>query len=284
MPAGALTKPSTGGQMQVCLEALDRSIDESPDRILAVAVGMPIMICRGANEDYGCIYGATCPFVTHAIPDVEPPVGEYCPVELKYLSEFYKGYRAELNPEGTSFSTMSLVKEMCVLELGIMRAERLLAIDGAVVELVNIGFDKESAEIISKPEMSAKAHVWRLLLKEKIKLFEQMGLTPKAKAAIGSTFTKDPSTFAAELISQAEKIFAQRERDRLNSAVEAHGRRTDVGTQRPALPEPITVKATELPVTSPGGAAGSAGEPAKEVPERRDVERVPRHCGGTPPF
>ena len=203
---GALV-PVASDSLARHIEALTEAGGSDGEEIMSVAAGCMLMMCRGREN---CIYYSSCPFCNGTL-EPDAPEGQACPLEIKYLYTFYNGYRNEINPEGTNFSVMSLIKEMCMLEIQIMRAERMISVDGAIVEVVAVGIDKVSGTVITRPEMSAKAHTWRLLLKEKIKLFEQMGLTPKAKALIGSSMSKDPSTFAAELVSAYKDFMRKRE-------------------------------------------------------------------------
>jgi len=199
-----LTKPPS--YLSVQIQEMERTLgNEDADFLLG---GTAIMRCTGKNS---CLYEDTCPFCeTGAV--ASPPVGDNCPVEVVFLRRMFDGYKGEVCPDGANWSMMCLLRDLVGLELEKMRCERILSIDGAVIELVSIGFDKGSGTIISKPEATAKLVEWRTLVDKKVRLMEQLGLTPKARAAIGSTVQKDPSSYAAELVRVFADIMSARKR------------------------------------------------------------------------
>ena len=188
------------------------------DPIIELIGSTSLMMCQGMGA---CLYESTCRFCKSKVT-LKPPVGSQCPLEIEYLVTIYTGWRDEVCPEGKNFSSMQLIKDLCMVELKLRRADAAQAMNGAIVELVAVAIDKKTGDIIQRPEATAQIVEYRNLLREKLRLMDQMGLTPKAKAAIGSTMSKDPSTYASEVVKSFELLMRKRQQERMEGAVIAH--------------------------------------------------------------
>ena len=171
-----------------------------------------IMRCKGigqtlgdGNTIYGCPFQSGCGFCNGEIEDHDAPKGELCPFEIVMYEDRFENYCDLVDPKRTNISLMSLIKDICMLELFVTRAQRGMAISQTVVEQVTIGVDQNGVGI-EKPEISANLRAYQSLLKDKLKMLESMGLTPKSRSQIGGTISKDPSTFAAELVGMYLQI------------------------------------------------------------------------------
>lgn len=282
MPAGAMVRVRNDGITPYLNALIEGGTDTSLDRVMQIASGSAIMVCHGRDK---CIYSFSCPFCTGAIKGQNPPVSEHCPLEVVYFFQFYEGYREEICPDGKNFSTMSIIKDMCVLELNLMRTERLLSTDGAMVEVAPVGVDKATGEIMYRNEMAAKAHTWRILLKEKIKLLEQMGLTPASRAKIGSTAHKDPSTFAAELLTFFRTVYQDRQRAAAKETYDARAEKPQILPAGDIID--VEPESGEQPGLDSGGITESPGrdeEARSESPVQEDDEPRQRNYGSAAPW
>ncbi len=235
-----------------------------------LSAGLEIMICNGTGR---CVYQDTCEFC-HPDSELQPPVGDRCPIEIVFIVRHYEGYHAEICPDGANWSLECLVADVVGLELKVARAERAMAIDGAIVELVAVGMDKASGEAIRRPEVSTKLNAFRAALRDKHRLMEQMGLTPKSRAAIGSTMQVDPSTYAANMVSAFEDIMrkkkerglAEKQGGLLDDPDRTQGEIIDVSFEE-KRPAPAGVSSESGPKVNNGAANNTVGH--AETPEAK---------------
>jgi len=274
-PCGSLTGVETINNIDHIRVLLDLQGEEVD--VLNLAQGNMVMICQGPDD---CIYRATCGFCDPNSP-LQPPQGSYCPLEIVYLQKMYLGYKGEMCPDGANWSLMCLIKDVSALELQIMRSERMLAENGAVVELVAVGVDKSSGRVVERPEVTAKLEAFQKLLKEKLRFMEQMGLTPKARAQIGATVTKDPSTYAAETLAKFEEIMRRRQKERASREMGVAYVHTDGGKSLPPAGDVIDVQSPTGTCDAVGHEDGPSGTYEQGAGPHNDDGQKPSSVSAT---
>jgi len=177
--------------------------------LIKLDAGTSLMVCRGEEK---CIYFDTCEFCREDA-GMPPPIGAPCPYEVLLMSEKYDRYCELICPQRENTPMMSLIKDIVVLEMLVTRAQKAMSSTGAVVEEVTVGCTPKGV-ILTRSERSAALMAYESLLRNKLRLMSEMGLTPRARAQIGTTIAKDPSTHAAELVAKFKEIMQRRERER----------------------------------------------------------------------
>lgn len=159
--------------------------------------GVPI-ICRGTK----------CPFYeTCWIPDADLQVGERCPIEIAAIIERFDTYCKALaidwsNPEDVVDA--GIVKEIVDIEIMLLRADNLLAINGTFIEDVIAGISPKGQEY-RRPEIHKAAEFKEGLRKEKTRLYNQLNATRKDKKE-DLINGNDPSSVAARIIQKVKNF------------------------------------------------------------------------------
>lgn len=156
------------------------------------------MVCRGADK---CVYADTCPL---AMQDMEP-TGERCPIEISHILTKYKAYTEELNIDQDNIVDMSLVKDLIDLDVQIARADNKLAIDGDFIQMVTVTVTEEGDEI-QNPAIHKAVEYKDKLLKKRHDVLGLLHSTRKDKAGDKLTVVLDPSSYAAQLMAQANAM------------------------------------------------------------------------------
>ena len=158
-----------------------------------------LMIC-GGNGDFGCIFKGQCGFCNGEIVGSGPPENTPCPYEVLMMNEKFNAYCDLIVPERENIGLMGMIKEICVLEILITRTQRQMAKTGSVIDNT-LHYIDEHGVAHTNTDVSSALKAYLMVFKEKMRALDSMGLTPKARAQIGATIAKDPSTFAAELVT-----------------------------------------------------------------------------------
>ena len=174
-----------------------------------IICGEEFMVCHGKGEYLksvnetvgGCLHQETCPFCSDQV-ELDPPKGAPCPLEINRFVYMFNGYSMNACPDGKDFSKMSMLKDLCSIEIKLMRAERQLSETGRVTEMSAVSVDSKTGIIIYKKVTTPTLDEYYRAISRKTNLMDQLGLTPKSRAVIGSTITKDPSTFVAEIMTR----------------------------------------------------------------------------------
>lgn len=159
--------------------------------------GVPI-ICRGSK----CPYYETC-----WIPDNDLEVGERCPIEIATVIERFDSYCEALAIDWEKAEDVvdaGIVKEIVDIEINLVRADNLLAIDGSFVQDVIAGISPKGQEY-RRPEIHKAAEFKDSLRKEKTRLYNQLNATRKDKKE-DSMKGNDPSSVAARIIKKVKNF------------------------------------------------------------------------------
>lgn len=156
------------------------------------------MVCRGADR---CAYADTCAL---AMQQMEPE-GERCPIEISHILTKYKAYTQELSIDEENIVDMTLVKDLVDLDVQIARADNKLAIDGDFIQMVTVTITEEGDEI-QNPAIHKAVEYKDKLLKKRHDVLQLLHSTRKDKAGDKLTVTLDPSSYAAQLMVQAQQM------------------------------------------------------------------------------
>jgi hypothetical protein len=151
------------------------------------------MLCK-AEE---CPYASVCPLV-----DMEKaPEGERCPLEIAMILRKYEQYSDEFGIDENNVVDMGLVKDLIDYDIQLFRAENKIAVQGDFVEDVVVTVT-EGGEAITAPQLSKATEYKDKIMTKRFKILELMNSTRKDKAGDKLTLSLDPSSYAAQLMSQ----------------------------------------------------------------------------------
>jgi hypothetical protein len=156
--------------------------------------GVPI-VCQGQK----CPFKQTC-----WIPDSDLEVGGRCPIEVGAIIERFDKYVKEWNITDEDTVDHSIVKDIVVIEIMMLRADNALAISGDFIEMVVAGTDDQGRKI-ERPELHKAFEAKQKLRAERIKLLNQMNSTRKDKKQEAQGLT-DPSSIAARLMAKVREL------------------------------------------------------------------------------
>lgn len=151
------------------------------------------MLCK-ADE---CPYAAVCPLVDMG----KAPEGERCPLEIAMILKKFEEYSEEFGIDENNVVDMGLVKTLIDYDIQEFRAENKIAVQGDFIEEVVVGVS-ESGEAHTAPQLSQATAYKDKIQTKKFKVLEMMNSTRKDKAGDKLQVNLDPSTYAAQLLSQ----------------------------------------------------------------------------------
>jgi hypothetical protein len=174
---------------------------------IALAVGMAKtkhglyasipMLCK-AEE---CPYSAVCPLMDMGAA----PKGERCPLEIATILKQFEEYKSEFHTDEDNIVDMGFVKDLIDCDIQIFRAENKMAVDGDFLEEVVVTVT-EGGEAITNPQISKAAEYKERIQAKKHKILQLMHSTRKDKAGDKLSIVLDPSSYAAQLMEQAQKM------------------------------------------------------------------------------
>jgi hypothetical protein len=151
------------------------------------------MLCKAEK----CPYAAVCPLVQMG----KAPEGERCPMEIAMILKKYEEYSDEFGIDERNVVDMGLVKDLIDYDIQVFRAENKIAVQGDFVEDVVITVT-EGGEAITAPQLSKATEYKDKIMTKRFKILELMNSTRKDKAGDKLTLSLDPSSYAAQLMSQ----------------------------------------------------------------------------------
>lgn len=158
------------------------------------------MICKGAE----CQYAEVCPMLQQGYD----PSGERCPLEISLILTKFEDYKKKFminENDPDDYVDLTLIKDLIDYDVQVMRAENKMAIDGDFVEDNVVGIGDGGDPIIQKQISKAAEYKDKIMVK-KHRVLELMNSTRKDKAGAKLTVQMDPSTYAAQLLSQIEQM------------------------------------------------------------------------------
>jgi predicted house-cleaning noncanonical NTP pyrophosphatase (MazG superfamily) len=159
------------------------------------------IVCRGSE----CPYAEVCPLLQMQLA----PVGERCPIEIALILKGFDDYSTEFNIDQSNIVDMTIVKDLIDLDVQINRANNILAIDGSFMQDIVVTIT-ENGDQITNPAIHKASEYKDKLLKKKHEMLTLMNSTRKDKASDKLTVVLDPSTYAAQLMSQAAAMKGKR--------------------------------------------------------------------------
>ena len=154
------------------------------------------IICR-ADE---CPYREVC-----LIDPLYIKKGARCPTEIAVIMDRFDKYCRELEIFENNEVDMSLVREIIDIEVGILRADGLIAIDGNMIEEAAIGIDKQGREV-TRREAHPMLEMKNSLRKERHRILNLLNSTRKDRS---QGRANDPSSKAVELLARALEMEKQ---------------------------------------------------------------------------
>lgn len=155
------------------------------------------MVCRGDD----CAYHKTCPLYFAN----EHPEDERCPIEISHILSKFQQYTDELDIDQENIVDMTLVKDLIDLDVQINRADNKLAIDGDFIQMVTIAVTEDGDEV-QNPAIHKAVEYKEKLLKKRHDVLQLLHSTRKDKAGDKLTITLDPSSYASQLMAQAQQM------------------------------------------------------------------------------
>lgn len=151
------------------------------------------MVCRGEK----CPYAEVCPLVSGGMD----PSGSRCPLEIGLIMKRFEEYKTEFNIDEEDVVDMGLVKDLVDYDVQLFRAENRIAMQGDFIEDVVVSVQDNGREITA-PQISKAAEYKEKIATKKHKVLQLMHSTRSDKAGDKLTLTLDPSSYAAQLMSQ----------------------------------------------------------------------------------
>ena len=175
---------------------------EEQREVLAQSHGLfahvPI-ICHGGR----CPYAKTC-----MVDPADRLPGERCPTEIAFILNRFKEYCTALGlspDKEEDVVDMGLVRELVDIEIQLMRADSLMAIDATPIKDV-IAVLAEDGTAYYKPELHRAVELKTTLRKTRHNILSLLNSTRKDRNA-GKLM--DPSSLAASLIERAKELEKQ---------------------------------------------------------------------------
>jgi len=154
------------------------------------------IVCRGSN----CSYREVCIIEPAYIKE-----GERCPTEVAVILDRFDKYCRELEIFEQHEVDMSLVREMIDIEISILRADGIIAIDGNMLEEAAVGVDKQGNEI-TRREAHPMLDMKNSLRRERHRILNLLNSTRKDRT---NGKLGDPSSKAVELLARALELEKQ---------------------------------------------------------------------------
>lgn len=151
------------------------------------------MLCKG--ED--CPYAEVCPLLSGGMD----PSGSRCPLEIGLILKRFDEYKSEFGIDEDDIVDMGLVKDLVDYDVQLFRAENRIALQGDFIEDVVVSVT-ENGDQITAPQISKAAEYKEKIMTKKHKVLQLMHSTRSDKAGDKLTLTLDPSSYAAQLMSQ----------------------------------------------------------------------------------
>lgn len=156
---------------------------------------LPI-ICKGKR----CAFGETC----YLLKSGEAPEGERCPLEIAASVDLFYSLCKELDVKEEDFVDATLIKQLIDIEIQLLRADRLLASDGNVIQHSVVAVN-EKGEPIWRPDVHKAIELKDRLMKRKHEVLTLLNATRKDKAE-QKIASLDPSVLAAELVARKKAL------------------------------------------------------------------------------
>lgn len=147
-------------------------------------------LCKAAN----CRFASVCEAYREGLVQE----GDRCVLEIAEILERYRGYVTELQLSPDSLVDLGLLKDLIDCDVMIERADKLLAVDGKIVEYVTVGI-AENGQPIRRPEVHKAIEIKERMQKRKNEILQLLNATRKDKARTAALNTLDPSTHASKL-------------------------------------------------------------------------------------
>lgn len=151
------------------------------------------MMCKGDL----CPYAEVCPLLEGGMD----PSGSRCPLEIGLILKRFDEYKDEFGIDETNIVDMGLVKDLVDYDVQLFRAENKIAMQGDFIEEVVVTVT-DSGQEITAPQISKAAEYKEKISNKKHKVLQLMHSTRSDKAGDKLTLTLDPSSYAAQLMSQ----------------------------------------------------------------------------------
>lgn len=151
------------------------------------------MMCKGDR----CPYASVCPLLDGGMD----PTGSRCPLEIGLIMKRYEEYKQEFSIDEGNIVDMGLVKDLVDYDVQLFRAENRIAMQGDFIEDVVVTVT-EGGQEITAPQISKAAEYKEKIMTKKHKVLQLMHSTRSDKAGDKLTLTLDPSSYAAQLMSQ----------------------------------------------------------------------------------
>ncbi|MEX3713536.1 hypothetical protein ABFV99_14125 [Cytobacillus horneckiae] len=151
------------------------------------------MMCKGDL----CPYAEVCPLLEGGMD----PSGSRCPLEIGLIMKRYDEYKDEFGIDESNVVDMGLVKDLVDYDVQLFRAENKIAMQGDFIEDVVVSVTENGQEITA-PQISKAAEYKEKISNKKYKALQLMHSTRSDKAGDKLTLTLDPSSYAAQLMSQ----------------------------------------------------------------------------------
>ncbi|UOE58100.1 hypothetical protein [Cytobacillus oceanisediminis] len=156
---------------------------------------IPLM-CKGDE----CPYASVCPLLEQGMD----PTGTRCPLEIGLILKQYEVYKSEFGLDEDNIVDMGLVKDLVDYDVQLFRADNKIAMQGDFIEEVTVTVT-ENGDEIKAPQISKAAEYKEKIQNKKHKVLQLMHSTRSDKAGDKLTLTLDPSSYAAQLMSQVAK-------------------------------------------------------------------------------
>lgn len=153
---------------------------------------VPLM-CKGER----CPFSEVCPLIDRG----DDPTGSRCPIEIGLILRKYEEYKNYFQVEEDDVVDMGLIKDLVDYDIQLHRAENRIAMQADFLEDVVISVTENGQEITA-PQISQAANYKEKIQTKKHKVLQLMHSTRSDKAGDKMTITLDPSTYAAQLMSQ----------------------------------------------------------------------------------
>lgn len=154
------------------------------------------MLCK----EHQCPYAGTCPLLAMDLA----PKGERCPLEVSKIMKRFEQYSQELDIDEDNIVDMTLVKDLIDIDIQLIRADNKLAVDADFIQDVIVTITEHGDEI-TQPQIHKAVDYKDKLLKKRHDILGLLHSTRKDKAGDKLTITLDPSTYAAQLMAQAQQ-------------------------------------------------------------------------------
>lgn len=151
------------------------------------------MMCKGEL----CPYAEVCPLLEGGMD----PTGSRCPLEIGLILKQFDSYTKEFGIDESDVVDMGIVKDLVDYDVQLFRAENKIAMQGDFIEDVVVTVTENGQEITA-PQISKAAEYKEKIANKKYKALQLMHSTRSDKAGDKLTLTLDPSSYAAQLMSQ----------------------------------------------------------------------------------